>query len=404
MFRVLFISINILLIIFFSSGPLEARDQRFLSGAYCNQNLKEYKSEIDWDSIPFINNRREFAIYLNSCIEKRLTIIPFKLANGFKIDTSSGSFPGEKTMAINAYRWDFLSLYNDKNIQKLIYRIYYYPGLRISDAYLAGDTSDLTEDELKVYDIVVPYVEKIKRIKSDMVKEQLIHDRILLKSKFRAVNFKNDEYTLHNISALGIFLDDRGNCQAHSDAFLMLGRMVGLDIGIMRGIAFGATHMWNTIKLGNKSYFVDLSYNRNSFTDSDNKSYTTYYYFNAPRQIMALTHQWDRSFEINKISDTLDNNYFYGTNEHYNYDRKYFGIYKKSARDALDSIAKGVSQYGWKYWYAMIPYDKFYSNVKNVLDYFGQALTRENWYGNYYVNIKTTNKMNYMYYTFIIKK
>ena len=160
--------------------------------------------------------------------------------------------------------------------------------------------------------------------------------------------------------------------------------------------------MWNTIRLGDKSYFVDLSYNRNSFNDSNNRSYTTYYYFNAPREIMNATHTWDRSFEIYKINDTIDYNYFYNTKEHYNYDRKHFGIYKKPC-DAIDSIANGVAQYGWKYWYAMVPYDQFYSNVQNVLDYFGKSLTQNDWYGNYYVNIKTYKNLKYMYYTFIIK-
>ncbi|MCR5813110.1 MAG: hypothetical protein K6G15_01270 [Desulfovibrio sp.] len=381
-----------------------ARAGNFISGSYCNPDLQQYNAEIDWSEVPELENARDFARYLNDCIEERMQIIPLHFVNGFALNQKTGILPGQKTLAVNAYRWDYYIISSEKNSQKVIYVLYYYPGLRIADAYANGDISNLTADERQVYTIALKFLEELKNVKSDFVKELLIHDKIINLTNFRTVDFSKKNYSLRNISALGVFLDHVGNCQAHSDAFYMLGRMVGLDVGIMRGVAFGGTHMWNTITIDEKGYFVDLSFDRNSFKDNTNKSYITYYYFNAPREIMKANYTWDRSFERDKIQDTVDDNYFYGTQEHFRSKRKYFGISEDSAEQALESVAQGVARNGWKLWYAMVPYDKYYSNVQNVLDYFGEALTNNNWYGNYYINVKTNPHWKYMFYTIIMRK
>ena len=394
--------IFIFVLIFFHYNIVNANKSVFISGSYLNNDIRVFNNEIDWDDIPELKNARDFAIYLDECIEERMNIIPLKFTNGFGINPNIGVHFGQKILTINAYRWDYCIVSSDNNLQEVIFVVYYYPGLRIADAYESGDTSQLTNDEKRVYSIVLPFIEELESIESDLVKEQLIHDKIISSTRFKYIYFSRNQHTLRDISALGVFLNHSGNCQAHSDAFYMLGRMAGLEVGIMRGFAFGDTHMWNTIKIGENEYFVDLTFNRNSFSDNNGKSYTTYYYFNAPREIMNKTHSWDTAFEINTLQDSIDSNYFYCSPEHFSTKRQYFGITEENPKDAIDSVANGVAKYGWKYWYAMVPYDKYYSNVNNVLNYFGKSLAHYNWYGKYYINIKTSKNLKYMYYTFVM--
>ena len=119
-------------------------------------------------------------------------------------------------------------------------------------------------------------------------RELCIHDRIvgLVRYHTRDGRETMPRYT----TALGVLLDGRANCQGYADAFYMLGRMCGLKVDFMAGTAAGGGHTWNAIELDGKSYVVDATWDDDSF-GMNGASYTTYIYFNAPREIARATHQ-----------------------------------------------------------------------------------------------------------------
>ena len=47
-------------------------------------------------------------------------------------------------------------------------------------------------------------------------------------------------------SVAGFVLDGKGICEAYANTFYIMGKMAGLDVGLITGTANNINHMWNT--------------------------------------------------------------------------------------------------------------------------------------------------------------
>ncbi len=372
---------------------------RYLSTA----KLEEINNDTDWDEIPVITNREEYFEYLHDCFEERMTVFPIAFRKGFKINAKTGRAFDDPALPMYVSNWCYQVIDGNSNngIVKAVYQVIYYPGLNIADAYLNNDTSDLTKDELKVYKMALPIVDKAKQHKNDLDKELFIFNTLIRSAKYKAIDTSKGLVPMRRISALGIFLDGTGNCQAFSDAFYMLGTMAGLKVGVMMGKAFGGGHAWNTIELDDCAYFVDVTQSAHTFTQRNKKFVQCYWYFNAPREVMWANYSWYKQYELEPIEDEIDENYFYCTDLHYDNNRGKYGIYEESPEDALESVADGIVRNGWTIWYVMTSYNEYYANGNNAYRRLAQALSRRNWRGNARIVISTFGYKNlkYMYYT-----
>ena len=372
---------------------------RYLSKA----KLEEINNDTDWDELPVITNRREFFEYLNDCFEERMTVFPIAFHKKFKINAKTGKAFDDPALPMYVSNWCYQVIDNtsDDGIIKAVYQVIYYPGLNIADAYENGDTSTLTKDELKVYNKVLPIVKNARSIKNILDRELFIFNTITKSAKYLKIDWSKGLVAMRKISALGIFLDGTGNCQAFSDAFYMLGTMAGLDVGVMMSKAFGGGHAWNTIVIDGSAYFVDATASAHTFSQRNNKYLNHYYYFNAPREIMRSSHSWYKSYEPEPIEEDVDENYFYCTDLHYKNNRGKYGIYEESPEDALESVADGIVKNGWTIWYAMTSYDEYYATDNNSYKRLAQALKRRNWRGSarIIINVFSNKKLKYMYYT-----
>lgn len=73
----------------------------------------------------------------------------------------------------------------------------------------------------------------------------------------------------------------------------MLGRMCNLNVGRISGTAKGGGHQWNTINY------------------QDGKRADSYIYFNAPVEIMQVTHKWDPLLAPPNLQPDVDYEYSY---------------------------------------------------------------------------------------------
>ena len=172
---------------------------------------------INWDVAPRISNKAELARYVES--ERRKGKIKFYvvLTNRFR-NENSDDFLGWALAPHVDMNWS----YQADGTAQMIYEITEYPGTRVANAYLSGNTSNLTNEELKLYNVAVGIVNEANKLSSPLAKEIFIHDAICQITEF--ISNKNQD-------AIGALVYKKANCQGYTDAFYMLGRMCGLNVG-----------------------------------------------------------------------------------------------------------------------------------------------------------------------------
>ena len=94
---------------------------------------------------------------------------------------------------------------------------------------------------------------------------------------------------------------------------------------------------------------------------------------------------------------------FYSTLEHYDTNRKFFGSEEDSAEAGLTQLADGIANERWQLWYVMVPYDKYYCNVKNSIKFLNNELNKAKYKCSYYMNISCNPKRKYMFYTVFVR-
>lgn len=112
-----------------------------------------------------------------------------------------------------------------------------------ADEILSQITSDMTD-----YDIV-----------------KLIHDSIITNTTYTLEGNQDDI-----MSVYGVLGDKKAQCQGYARAFSYLCNLCGIETDIVLGVA-GEDHMWNMVKLNDKWYHIDLTWDdpdKEDFPDS----------------------------------------------------------------------------------------------------------------------------------------
>ncbi len=228
-------------------------------------------AEIDWSNVQRIGSKVEFFRYVESERRKGHTKIYAVFTNGFKF-ASLNNLPNLLVAGIGLTAGN----YSAEGNEQLTFMIREYPGTRVANAYLRGNTNDLTMDEIQLYDVAIGIVNEAKKFSSPIDRARYIHDEIC-----RRVTFEHDRNT-----ATGALVYGRADCDGYTDAFYMLGRMCGLNVGRIGGKAGGGNHGWNWIDLGGKVYCVDVILD---------DTYNSHTWFLAPSEVMRKTHSCDWS-------------------------------------------------------------------------------------------------------------
>ncbi|MBQ7456479.1 MAG: hypothetical protein IJS54_02555 [Desulfovibrio sp.] len=219
---------------------------------------------------------------------------------------------------------------------KILYKLTFYPGMRIADAYRSNDTRNLNPEECQVLRIAQAVIHQAKGM-SPLRAELFFHDT-LCKNITYYTKTANKGMPRH-ATAIGALIDRRANCQGYCDAFYMLCTMYGLNVSMQSGKTGTQRHVWNIIELNGKWYAVDVTWDDSDATQRKGISFVSHKYFNAPKEILRTTHNWDNIDETESIEPYLDKNYFYLTDEA---DDLTFGHYFNSVQDAIRFVSKSL--------------------------------------------------------------
>ena len=244
-------------------------------------------ADVDWDSAPRIGSKAELATYIEEGRRRGQTEFHFVLTNELKtskeeFDNGFTELAGKQFIKIALVQHVNIhgTHFTDGTIQ-MTCKITEFPGTHVANAYLNGDTSKLTPEERKLYRIAVRIVNKANKHSSEREKARYIHDEICKRVK----GYKDENE--RNKTAVGALIDGYAQCQGFTDAFYMICRMSGLNVGRIYGSYLVEPHTWNFIMFSDgKSYCIDVTNGFNS---------KSLYLFCATRERMEKTHscEWE---------------------------------------------------------------------------------------------------------------
>ena len=320
--------------------------------------------QVDWSDAPQIHSQAELVSHIRNCERNFQTDVPVIMMNGLKVDSNALFQDFTLNQDLFVHRMTYTIFSDGSKNSHVIYHFDYFPGAKVAHAYLNKNTKILSANERTLYNLAVKIVNQAKAQPTPLRMELFIHDAITSKATYYNDTQKmlRGKSTPRFVTAAGALIDGRANCQGYSDAFYMLGTMCGFKIGKVNGTthnegssAKSEGHMWNTITLGSKLYFVDVTWDDDSFKFSKRLGYNSYIYFNAPAEIASATHVWDKS-AFRNLQTAPDNNYFFTTPEFDATNGEYFGFYARNSEAALDSVAKRIAVENRKMSWVMMPY------------------------------------------------
>ena len=319
------------------------------------------KGQIPWADAPRIGDRDSLIRYMRRVRDHHLTEAPVIYTDGYMADYE------EILKAVNLAYIDFEIRSEEKDSRHVLYMLTYYPGDRVAQAYLSGNTNCLNEEERLLYDDAVILVEEAAKLPNDLYRELFLHDQVIGRATYH--NRRERVGVPRFCTAVGAMLDGEANCQGYADAFAMLGTMAGLQVGRQSGFAGDDEHMWNTVFLNGRWYALDCTWDDASY-NLDGTEYTSYAYFNAPEEILSATHSWEDYTVEHQVTESLADApaYFYLTEEATD---TFFGHYHQTM-DLLAADAAARLSDGARYVYSMAPSepDRFrkYTDVAEAVD------------------------------------
>ncbi len=141
--------------------------------------------------------------------------------------------------------------------------------------------------------------------KSDYEKVKTIHDFICLNTTYDYEHFGIDSYVTQ-FSAYGALVDGRSVCQGYANLFYRMCLEAGVDARIVGGTADNGEgagpHAWNIVKIGDKYYFVDVTWD--DPTVEGNPDYFCHDYFLVGWDTFGEDHALDEEYMTDEFAET----------------------------------------------------------------------------------------------------
>lgn len=146
---------------------------------------------------------------------------------------------------------------------------------------------------------------------TDYEKEQAIHDYIVTNCEYGYTDYSKE----YAYCAYGALVQNKAVCEGYAQAISLLLNCVGVENTLIVGEASGEPHAWNQVKIDNKWYQLDATWND---PVPDKKGFASHMYFNVTDDILDDTHTWN-SEQFN-VCNNMDYNYFVYNDLIYSYD------------------------------------------------------------------------------------
>ena len=346
-----------------------------------------FAADYDWSKAQKIASKAELSKYIENGRRKGQSVFHVILTNGLIIKEP------EEFLAVVSAPYVKVTHYNDQSGRRIYEILTEYPGTKVANAYLSGNMSLLTTSEEQVlFKEAVKIVNEAKKYSSPIAAELYIYNEICRRTTFYDEENKFPEKGIPKsfCTASGVLIYGKANCQGYADAFYMLGRMSGLNVGRISGNLGGTAHTWNTIEFGDgKVYCVDVTDGDTEINDK-RINVNAYVCFNAPLEIIKADHsaQWEA---VPNLQRQIDDRYSYGTIK---------GLQRADSAEAgLKLIARKFFAENWKAFCVMTPFDSRFSakNVQNAVNYISKELAANNFPLAFTLHVKNCGK--YLFFT-----
>ncbi len=129
---------------------------------------------------------------------------------------------------------------------------------------------------------------------TDLMKEKAIHDYIIINCKYDR-NALNDfaEVDPDSSNPYGVLKNKKAICMGYTLTFKMFMDMLDIDCIIIHSLANGNEHAWNMVKISDKWYHVDVTWDDPLPDLADEVEYI---FFNVDTEFMKSNgHVWDQT-------------------------------------------------------------------------------------------------------------
>lgn len=167
---------------------------------------------------------------------------------------------------------------------------------------------------------------------TDYQKELALHDYLTTHCKYSENTEQSADSDIYR--AYGALVNQDAVCNGYAEALQLLFACVGIESKFVVGTADGVDHAWNLVKLDDRWYHLDATWD-DPIPDLGEKVVHTY--FNVTDEIMMQNHTWNQSNYPKAYS--MEANY-YKRQSAYFYD---FDSYKTKAY--YNMVDRGISRY-----------------------------------------------------------
>lgn len=202
---------------------------------------------------------------------------------------------------------------------------------------------DTAAEEKKVDSAVNSYLNSHPTSgKTDFQIIKEVHDYICNKNIYSEVAADSPEDYPYAFCAYGTLVKGRSVCQGYAAAFYRICKELGYKVRFVSSDPDWGCHAWNIIRLDNKYYTVDCTWDDQTVDSGDNEVEPYYYFLTTA----ALAQEYDSILGEHKLySSIYDTNYF-----ETNY-KQYFAddIYVNNSESQLSSCSVSLSSASFTY-------------------------------------------------------
>lgn len=171
----------------------------------------------------------------------------------------------------------------------------YWPDgtIRLREQYYTSDKQQ------KYIDLADEKAERIadrinKRAKNTDQKIRLAHDYIVKHCDYDLSAVGKKEVTLSH-TAYGCLVKGKAVCQGYAAALNLVLRKCGINSISVAGEANNGSHSWNMLKLGDKVYYYDCTFDDPVHKNGPKPNYVRWTFYKKSKSALAKTHTWDSS-------------------------------------------------------------------------------------------------------------
>ena len=148
--------------------------------------------------------------------------------------------------------------------------------------------------------VVSGIMEKVNKANSELEKELIIHDYLVLNGQYDYDNYLNGTIPKESYSAYGLLVNHTGVCNSYAYSMKYLLAKAGIECEVVSGTGNGGAHAWNIVKIDGNYYYVDATWD-DPVPDVEGR--IRYDYFNLSKDEMSKDHSWN-TWEYPEANDS----------------------------------------------------------------------------------------------------